>query len=203
MFINTYFSQEVGPSLVTLMLNNIESISRIKDVNAFLAVRMELDAEKHPFLDPIQFALIEIPSSLKRFVVLPSAEGKTHVMLLDDLIRTQLSTIFDVFQNKTIEAHMVKFSRDAELDIDDDLSKSYVEKVAESVKDRSQAKRYVLCMIKILRMTPYPCCSIVLASTVATVSLLVGDTTTVETISSFLIWADRFKIPTARPITDR
>ncbi|MGB0811683.1 MAG: polyphosphate kinase 1 [Flavobacteriaceae bacterium] len=145
LFINTYFSQEVGPSLVTLMLNNIESISRIKDVNAFLAVRMELDAEKHPFLDPIQFALIEIPSSLKRFVVLPSAEGKTHVMLLDDLIRTQLSTIFDVFQNKTIEAHMVKFSRDAELDIDDDLSKSYVEKVAESVKDRShgEAVRFV------------------------------------------------------------
>ena len=35
-FINTYFAQEVGPSLVTLMLNNIESISRIKDVNAFL-----------------------------------------------------------------------------------------------------------------------------------------------------------------------
>ena len=144
-FINTYFSQEVGPSLVTLMLNNIESISRIKDINAFLAVRMELDAEKHPFLDPIQFALIEIPSSLKRFVVLPSAKGKTHVMLLDDLIRTQLSTIFDVFQSKMIEAHMVKFSRDAELDIDDDLSKSYVEKVAESVKDRShgEAVRFV------------------------------------------------------------
>ena len=144
-FINTYFAQEVGPSLVTLMLNNIESISRIKDVNAFLAVRMELDSEKHPFLDPIQFALIEIPSSLKRFVVLPSAEEKTHVMLLDDLIRTQLSTIFDVFQSKMIEAHMVKFSRDAELDIDDDLSKSYVEKVAESVKDRShgEAVRFV------------------------------------------------------------
>ena len=52
-FIKTYFAQEVGPSLVTLMLNNIESISRIKDINAFLAVRMELDSEKHPFLDPI------------------------------------------------------------------------------------------------------------------------------------------------------
>ena len=144
-FINTYFSQEVEPSLVTLMLNNIESISRIKDVNAFLAIRMELDAEKHPFLDPTQFALIEIPSSLKRFVVLPSAKGKTHVMMLDDLIRTQLSTIFDMFQSKAIEAHMVKFSRDAELDIEDDLSKSYVEKVAESVKDRSygDAVRFV------------------------------------------------------------
>ena len=57
-FINTYFSQEVGPSLVTLMLNNIQSISRIKDSNAFLAIRMALDAKKHPFLDPIQFALI-------------------------------------------------------------------------------------------------------------------------------------------------
>ena len=137
-FINTYFSQEVGPSLVTLMLNNIQSISRIKDSNAFLAIRMALDAKKHPFLDPIQFALIEIPSSLKRFVVLPSVDGKTQLMLLDDLIRTQLSTIFDVFQHNSIEAHMVKFSRDAELDFDDDLSKSYIEKVAESVKVADQ-----------------------------------------------------------------
>ena len=144
-FINIYFSQEVGPSLVTLMLNNIQSISKIKDSNAFLAIRMVLDAKKHPFLDPIQFALIEIPSSLKRFVVLPSVDGKTQLMLLDDLIRTQLSTIFDVFQHNSIEAHMVKFSRDAELDFDDDLSKSYIEKVAESVKDRShgEAVRFV------------------------------------------------------------
>ena len=144
-FINSYFSREVGPSLVTLMLNSIESIASIKDSNAFLAVRMALEANTHPFLDPVQFALIEIPSSLKRFIVLPSTNGKTQLMLLDDLIRTQLSTIFDVFQYQSIEAHMVKFSRDAELDFDDDLSKSYIEKVAESVKDRShgEAVRFV------------------------------------------------------------
>ena len=136
-FINTHFSQEIGPSLVTLMLNDIQSISRIKDSNAYLAVRLELVTESHPYLDPVQYALIEIPSSLNRFVVLPSVKGKTQVMMLDDLIRTQLSTIFDVFQCNKMEAHMVKFSRDAELDIDDDFSKSYVEKVAESVKDRS------------------------------------------------------------------
>ena len=144
-FINTHFSQEIGPSLVTLMLNDIQSISRIKDSNAYLAVRLELVTESHPYLDPIQYALIEIPSSLNRFVVLPSVKGKTQVMMLDDLIRTQLSTIFDVFQCNKMEAHMVKFSRDAELDIDDDFSKSYVEKVAESVKDRShgEAVRFV------------------------------------------------------------
>lgn len=144
-FINTHFSQEIGPSLVTLMLNDIQSISRIKDSNAYLAVRLELVTESHPYLDPIQYALIEIPSSLNRFVVLPSVKGKTQVMMLDDLIRTELSTIFDVFQCNKMEAHMVKFSRDAELDIDDDFSKSYVEKVAESVKDRShgEAVRFV------------------------------------------------------------
>ena len=144
-FINTHFSQEIGPSLVTLMLNDIQSISRIKDSNAYLAVRLELVTESHPYLDPVQYALIEIPSSLNRFVVLPSVKGKTQVMMLDDLIRTELSTIFDVFQCNKMEAHMVKFSRDAELDIDDDFSKSYVEKVAESVKDRShgEAVRFV------------------------------------------------------------
>jgi polyphosphate kinase len=139
-FVNTYFNEQVGPALITLVLNDLQSIAQLNDQNAFLAVRFELDTEKHPFNDPVQYALIEIPSSVQRFVVLPSEDESTYVMMLDDLIRDQLASIFGVFDYTKIEAHMIKFSRDAELDLDDDLSKSYVEKVAESVKERSEGE---------------------------------------------------------------
>ncbi len=139
-FVNTYFNEQVGPALITLILNDLKSIAQLNDQNAFLAVRFELDTEKHPFNDPIQYALIEIPSSIQRFVVLPSENDATYVMMLDDLIRFQLASIFGVFAYTKIEAHMIKFSRDAELDLDDDLGKSYVEKVAESVKERSEGE---------------------------------------------------------------
>ncbi|MGB0261066.1 MAG: polyphosphate kinase 1 [Flavobacteriaceae bacterium] len=139
-FVNTYFNEQVGPALITLVLNDLQSIAQLNDQNAFLAVRFELDTEKHPFNDPVQYALIEIPSSVQRFVVLPSEDESTYVMMLDDLIRNQLASIFGVFDYTKIEAHMIKFSRDAELDLDDDLNKSYVEKVAESVKERSEGE---------------------------------------------------------------
>ncbi|MBL6646970.1 MAG: polyphosphate kinase 1 [Flavobacteriaceae bacterium] len=139
-FVNTYFNEQVGPALITLILNDLKTISHLNDQNAFLAVRFELDKEKHPFDDSVQYALIEIPSSIQRFVVLPSEGSSTYVMMLDDLIRFQLESIFGVFDYTKIEAHMIKFSRDAELDLDDDLSKSYIEKVAESVKERSEGE---------------------------------------------------------------
>jgi polyphosphate kinase len=57
-------------------------------------------------------------------------------MLLDDLIRYSLRSIFNMFSYKSISAHMIKITRDAELDIDNDLSKSFIEKISSSVEHR-------------------------------------------------------------------
>jgi polyphosphate kinase len=57
-------------------------------------------------------------------------------MLLDDVIRYNLSSIFNIFDYKSISAHMIKITRDAQLDIDSDMSKSMLQKIATSVKDR-------------------------------------------------------------------
>ena len=59
-----------------------------------------------------------------------------YIMLLDDLIRFNFHLIFNMFNYKSIVSHMVKITRDAELDFDSDLSKSYINKITESVKDR-------------------------------------------------------------------
>jgi polyphosphate kinase len=58
------------------------------------------------------------------------------LFLIDDVIRYNLKNIFNIFDYKSVSAHMIKITRDAQLDIDSDLSKSMLEKIATSVKDR-------------------------------------------------------------------
>ena len=85
----------------------------------------------------IKHSIIHIPKDLERFVELPSNDSNRYIMMLDDLIRYHLKEIFKLFNPKVIQANMIKISRDAELDFDDDISKSYLDKISESVNDRS------------------------------------------------------------------
>ncbi|MCK8481501.1 polyphosphate kinase 1 [Psychroserpens algicola] len=129
-FIKNYFIQQVSPALVTIILNDIVDLPHLKDSAAYLAVKMELDN------DSKQFALIEITKSMDRFVVLPSKGDKCYIMILDDLLRYCLDDIFNIFNYTSITANMIKITRDGELDFDSDLSKSFIEKISDSVKDR-------------------------------------------------------------------
>jgi polyphosphate kinase len=138
-FILEYFYEKVNPELITIILNKEVNFPRLKDTAAYLAVRMVLDhkkSKKENNDSPFQYALIEIPSSIERFVVLPEEEGKQHIIILDDLIRYCLGEIFTMFEYSEISAHMIKITRDAELDIDEDLSKSFIDKISSSVAHR-------------------------------------------------------------------
>ncbi|MCC1485611.1 polyphosphate kinase 1 [Winogradskyella immobilis] len=129
-FIKSYFFQEVSPALVTIILNEDIELPLLKDSAAYLVVKMCLHD------DSKQYALIEISKSMNRFVVLPKTDNKCHIILIDDLLRYCMADIFNFFEYKTISAHMIKITRDGELDFDSDLSKSFMEKIADSVKDR-------------------------------------------------------------------
>src|SRR5690606_11917576 len=88
-----------------------------------------------------KYALIEIPSqNISRFVVLPSHGEKRYIMLVDDVIRFNTDQIFEVFGYRTRSAFNIKLTRDAELDIDNDVSKSMIEKISKSVKARKQGQ---------------------------------------------------------------
>ncbi|MEH6537440.1 MAG: polyphosphate kinase 1 [Psychroserpens sp.] len=129
-FIKNYFIQQVSPALVIIILNDSVDLPLLKDSAAYLAVKMELINEKK------QYALIEIPKSIDRFVVLPSKGDKSYIMILDDLLRYCLDDIFNIFSYNSITANMIKITRDGELDFDSDLSKSFIKKISDSVKDR-------------------------------------------------------------------
>ncbi|MEP1488474.1 MAG: polyphosphate kinase 1 [Algibacter sp.] len=129
-YIKKYFIQKVSPALVTIILNDSIVLPNLKDSGAYLAVRMEMkDGCK-------QFALVEIPKNINRFVVLPKQGDKNYIIMIDDLIRYCLSDIFNIFDYKSITAHMIKITRDGELDFESDLSKSFMDKISDSVKHR-------------------------------------------------------------------
>ena len=130
-FVHQYFNEKVSPSLLTVIISEQTRMPNTKGNNVFLGVRLEQANATEPL-----YALIEIPVHLNRIVVLPARGEKQYVMLLDDLIRHQMQYIFSVFSPISITAYMVKFTRDAELDFDDDINKSYVDKIASSVRER-------------------------------------------------------------------
>ncbi|MEY2997701.1 MAG: hypothetical protein RIQ82_1082, partial [Bacteroidota bacterium] len=139
-FITDYFLREVSPALVTIILTGLETFPALKDSAAYLAVRMVLNTgneETQDKDDRVNYALIEIPKVIDRFVVLPEKNGQKYIILLDDLIRHCLGIIFSIFSYQEISAYMIKITRDAELDIDSDLSRSFLEKISKSVARRS------------------------------------------------------------------
>ncbi|WP_339696304.1 polyphosphate kinase 1 [uncultured Marixanthomonas sp.] len=136
-FILDYFIRKVSPALVTIMIGELEEFPSLKDSAAYLAVRMVMKKDDETFQSRSNFALIEIPKVIDRFIVLPSKGDKQYIIILDDLIRYCLNNIFSIFKYESISAHMIKITRDAELDIDSDLSRSFIEKISKSVKNRS------------------------------------------------------------------
>jgi len=139
-FIRKYFIEMVSSQLMTIILNDLTKFPRLEDSAAYLAVKMVLDSEDRTRQTSLKiekrYALIEIPKGIDRFVVLPRQGDKHFVIMIDDVIRYCLDSIFSMFDYKSISAHMIKITRDAELDIDNDLSKSFIEKISSSVDNR-------------------------------------------------------------------
>jgi len=133
-FVRQYFRETILPSLFPIMLDQARSFPYLRDRSIYLAVKLgrRNKAKKS------RFALIELPDSVSRFLVLPAKGKKQFVILIDDVIRHCLSEIFPQHEYDTIAAHTIKMTRDAELDIDNDISKSFIEKISGSVKKRKK-----------------------------------------------------------------
>ncbi|WP_296386115.1 polyphosphate kinase 1 [Winogradskyella sp.] len=129
-FIKNYFYQEISPALVVIVLNEEIELPELKDSAAYLTIKMSNSSGDD------QYALIEISKAMDRFIVLPPKGNANYIIMVDDVMRHCLDEIFNIFNYETITAHMIKITRDGELDFDSDLSKSFIDKLSDSVKDR-------------------------------------------------------------------
>lgn len=129
-----YFRNEVLHDLVPIMIEKRQPFPRLRDKAIYLAVRMEWDEKRK-----VRYALLEIPSSLPRFYS-PVSPGKKGIILLDDIVRLNMEELFPIFSFDSIEAFTFKFTRDAELNLDDDVSLSLIEKMEKSIKQRKKGE---------------------------------------------------------------
>ena len=135
-WVHGYFAENIRSQLVPLTINSKTQFPLLQDDSIYLAVKMSGLADKKSSL---KYFIIEIPaiSSIPRFVVLPSSTpGITEIIIIDDILRLCLDRIFFMFEYRQIEAYSFKITRDAELDLDDDLSKSLLEKMKAGLQKR-------------------------------------------------------------------
>lgn len=131
-----FFKKEIRKGITPLILKEGQNFPILKDQSIYLAIRLSLQNSKKVY------TLIEVPTDFfSRFVELPTTNKNTHsVMLLDDLIRINLDEIYKVFNIKSAEAYTIKLTRDAELDLDSDFSKSDLGYIARTLKQRKKGQ---------------------------------------------------------------
>lgn len=132
--LKNYFFSSVIHDIVPVLIDRKMPFPRLRDKAIYLAVRMEWDYKRKA-----RFALIEVPNLVSRFYILES-ETEKGIILIDDIIRLHLADIFTIFSFDTIEAFTFKFTRDAELNLDDDVSMSFIEKMEKSIKQRKKGE---------------------------------------------------------------
>ncbi len=136
-YVKDYFHNQVETNLFPIMVDENKPFPYMKDKSGYLFVRLISTVQKQKN----KYALIEIPSrTTSRFIILPQEKNKKYIILLDDVIRYNVHEMFSVFGYTTKEAINIKLTRDAELDIDQDVSKSMLEKISKGVKDRKKGQ---------------------------------------------------------------
>jgi polyphosphate kinase len=136
-FVAGYFEENVRTQIIPLMLESIQQMPLLRDKSIYLACVLG-DNENH---DIKRYALIEIPTKiLPRFVILPSVDGTKDVILLEDIIRANLPHVFAPFGFDSFSGFIIKVTRDAELEIDNDLNTNVIEELEKGLKNRKRGR---------------------------------------------------------------
>jgi polyphosphate kinase len=131
-FVQKYFHKEVRTRLMPYLIEKDSELPNLTDDAIYLAVYLsKKDTQKR------RYALLEVPTAiLPRFIVLPEKGEEKHIIFLDDIIRFGLKDIFFIFDFDEISAYTIKLTKDAELEITDDISESYIDKLSRSLQQR-------------------------------------------------------------------
>lgn len=136
-FVNNYFKEKLNGLISPIWFSAIKMFDVETDENIYLAVRMKKKDTDESF----EYAYIEIPVRLcGRFVRLPDADGKCYIMYVDDVIRSCLSLVFEGLGFTVFEAYAFKFTRDAEMEFDNDLRNGKIQKIAKGIKSRKSGE---------------------------------------------------------------
>ena len=136
-FVKKYFDDEVRSNIIPLMIESLPQLPYLRDKSLYLGVVMR--KKKSAYQQ--KYALIEVPAkAVGRFIILPSSGKEKQIILLEDVIRFNLPHIFSYFGYDDFDSYVFKVTKDAEIDIDNDVSTTFVEKIEKGVKNRRKGK---------------------------------------------------------------
>jgi len=136
-FVRDYFDNVVRPYIIPLMIENLPELPYLRDKSLYLAIVMRNKQDAYHE----KFSLIEIPSkSIGRFVILPSSPGTKSIILLEDIVKFNLPIIFSHFKFNKFDAHVFKITKDAEIDLDQEVGLNFVDKISKGIKNRRKGK---------------------------------------------------------------
>ncbi|NLA48433.1 MAG: polyphosphate kinase 1 [Bacteroidales bacterium] len=131
-FVRNFFLTEVRARLMPFLIEGDSELPNLTDDAIYMAIQLcnTKTAKK-------RYALLEIPTDiLPRFIVLPEKGENKFVIYLDDIIRFGLKDIFFLFDFDEFSAYTIKLTKDSELEIADDISESYIDKLSRSLHQR-------------------------------------------------------------------
>lgn len=138
-YVRAVYRNELDSATYPLILTRGAQLGELTDSGVYLAVRLLRRTRTGRVVR--DYALIELPvKDFGRFLVLPSNDGRTCLIFLDDVVRFCLPFIFAGLGYESFEAYAVKFTRDAEMELRGDAGEGLVEKVARGVKSRKQGE---------------------------------------------------------------
>jgi len=136
-FVQRFYDEEVSANIIPLMIESIQDLPFLRDKSIYLGVVL---SKKESALKRL-YSIIEVPTRVQsRFVILPSPDNEHHIMLLEDVIRFNLPEIFSYFGYDEYQSAVFKLTKDAEIDIDNDISTTLIQKIEKGLKNRRKGK---------------------------------------------------------------
>jgi polyphosphate kinase len=136
-FVTNFYEEEVSSNVIPLMIESIPQMPFLRDKSIYLGVVMW----KAESALKRMYSIIEVPTrAVPRFVILPSPPNEHHIILLEDVIRFNIPEIFSYFGYDQYQSGIFKVTRDAEIDIDNDISTNLIQKIEKGLKNRRKGK---------------------------------------------------------------
>lgn len=133
-FLRNVFDETLAPLIEPIPLEGADGKPFLRNHQVYLVVESwPRERENRHSWTPV-YSLVEVPSSIPRFVSLPSAGGDHLVMFLDDVIRFNLDRLLP--EHEVGRSYAVKLTRDAELHVEDEFEGDLVEAIRNSLKNR-------------------------------------------------------------------
>ena len=130
------FKDEIINTIFPLILDAKQSFPFLRDNTVYLACKLSNSITKEK-----KYALIPLPTKIKkRFFQLPKQGGNTYMMFIDDVIRCNLDVVFSSFEFNMFEAYTIKLTRDAEIDLESDVSLDILDTIKNSLKQRKKGQ---------------------------------------------------------------